>query len=148
MPDKIQSLNDSSTAQSLFDLLFPREMRQQAGLTDAEAGVLYTMWKTAPRGTTSFASSGYDNNLLSGLKSKGYLAGMGGALELTDKGKKIIVEMVTHEPNAFEKKGKEVSYNQIRAKKSDRPRQAFKKASKDDDKVFNLRIESIRRMSE
>lgn len=150
MPDRVRSLNNTETsAQSLFDLIFPREMRIQAGLTDAEANALYTMWKNAPAGSTTFVPAESQGNIINALKTKGYVSNFGSTIELTDKGKKVIVEMVTHEPNAFEKNAQDVSYNQIKAKKNTRPKQAHvRKASNEGGPVFNLRQESIRRMSE
>jgi len=139
--------------QSLFDILFPKSLRIQAGLSDAEANTLYNLWKGSPAGATTLqAQAGIEASNLNGLKTKGYLAGFGNSLELTENGKKVIVEMVTHEPNAFEKHAKEVSYSGIKAKSANaRPRQSFlKKASKEEmkePKVFNLRKASLRRMS-
>lgn len=151
MADKVQSTNEkSTTAQSLFDLIFPKSMRIQAGLSDSEAHLLYNMWKGSPAGATNFmVPAGSDKRNVSALKTKGYLSGFGDGLELTERGKKVIVEMVTHEPNAFEKHAKEVSYTGIKSKSASRPKQSFlKKASKEPkkSKTFNLRKASIRRM--
>jgi hypothetical protein len=151
---KIEPVKDTSSeiereSQSLFDIIFPKSLRYQSGLSDAEASVIYGVWKNSPVG--AFVLPGdTDKKLVNSLKIKGYLAGFGSDLELTDKGKKVIVEMVTHEPNAFEKHAKDVSYSNIRSKSaSRRPRQAFfkKKASLEKpSKVFNLRQESLKRM--
>ncbi len=140
--------------QSLFDILFPKSLRIQAGLSDSEANTLYNLWKGSPAGSASLmVQAGMESSYLNGLKTKGYLTGSGASLELTEKGKKVIVEMVTHEPNAFEKHAKEVSYSGIKAKSANaRPRQALlkKMASTEpvkEPKVFNLRKASLRRMS-
>ena len=61
--------------------------------------------------------------------------------------------MATHEPNAFNKNGGEMSYSQIRAKASSRPIQALVKkqkkcASKEkEDASFNLHRRSVENMS-
>lgn len=140
-----------NTGQSLFDILFPKSLRIQVGLTDAEANTLYSLWKGSPAGATTFiAQAGMEGKSLNALKTKGYLAGFGDSLELTEKGKKIIVEMVTHEPNAFEKHAKDFSYSGIKAKSasSKRPRQSLlKKQASKEPKTFNLRKQSLRRMN-
>lgn len=137
--------------QSLFDLIFPKQQRQQAGLSDDEAGLIYQMWKNAPTGAQSFVvPADADSRTVFALKEKGYLFGMGPGLELTDKGKKVIVEMVTHEPNAFLKQARDVQYSSIKA--STRPRQSLVKKQKVASKApepptFNLRQHSLKRMS-
>lgn len=135
-------------AQSLFDLIFPKDMRAQIGLSDAEAGVIYKMWKNSPPGAQQFAvPAETDRGIVSSLKTKGYVAGFGNGIELTEKGKKVIVEMVTHEPNSFEKHAAEVSYNTIKAQTSKRPRQAFiKKQASKEPKSFNLKRVSLKKM--
>jgi len=139
-----------STAQSLFDLIFPKEMRTQAGLSDQEASVIYNMWKLSPVGSKQFAMPPEtDRKLVSALKTKGYLAGFGTGIELTEKGIKVIVEMVTHEPNSLDKQAKELPYSIVKAKVNKRPIQALvkKQASKDPEiKSFNLKRRSLQRL--
>ena len=139
-----------SDAQGIFDLMFTKKMRAEAGLTDTEAKFLYDMWKSSPEGATKFAIRPADlgRREVNALKTKGYIAGFGSGIELTERGKKVIVEMVTHEPNSFEKQAKEVSYSGIKNKSASRPRQAFlsKKASKKAGKAFNLRKQSLRKL--
>jgi len=143
-----------STGQSIFDILFPKGFLDKINLNDDEARTLYDLWKASPAGSQTLTVQGNTNRrVIDALKTKGYVAGFGEDVELTEKGKKIIVEMVTHEPNAFEKHAKEMSYSGIKAKNAEnkRPKQAFfnKQASKKKQgKTFNLRKESIRRMSE
>lgn len=148
MPEKIQP----ASAQSLFDIIFPKEARTNANLSDGEASFLYTLWKSAPTGATSFqVPPNADRKHVTALKTKGYLSGFGEGIELTDQGKKIIVEMVTHEPNSFEKHAQDVSYSGIKAKSANsRPRQAFLKkqaSSTGPVKSFNLHRESLKRLA-
>ena len=126
---QIRSTNDGSKdAQSIFDILFPKSLRMQASLSDSEANLLYRLWKNSPVGTNKFAvNEESDQKIIASLKVKGFLAGFSGALEFTDKGKKIIVEMVTHQPNGFDRRATEISYSQIKAKASKRPRQSLVK---------------------
>lgn len=136
-------------AQSLFDLIFPKEMRIQAGLTDEEASVIYSMWKNSPVGSKQFAiPPSVDRKHVSALKTKGYLAGFGTGIELTEKGRKVIVEMVTHEPNSLDKQAKELPYSVVKAKVNKRPIQALvkKQASKAPEKSFNLKRISLRNL--
>jgi DNA-binding MarR family transcriptional regulator len=150
MPEKIKPAGSETTAQSLLDILFSRE----AGLTDEEARALYAMWRNSPVGARHLAALETANSkAVNALKTKGYVAGYGDTMVLTEKGKKVIVEMVTHEPNTFNKKANDVSYSGIKAKNAkskSRPRQAFKKQAgadgKPSGKVFNLRKESVRRL--
>ena len=144
--DKIRSVSDT-TSQSLFDFIFPKTMRNQAGLSDTEANALYTLWKNSPKGATRFAATeGIDSHSLVALKTKGYLVGFGNSLELTEKGKKIIVEMATHEPNAFEKHAETLSYSGIKATTNKRPRQAFfnKQAGKENDMLKKASKQTIK----
>jgi hypothetical protein len=150
MAEKIKPAGDAdSSAQSLLDVLFSKS---DIGLTDAEARILLAMWKNSPRGSQHLAAPGADESkTVSALKVKGYLSGYGSGVELTEKGRKAIVEMVTHEPNAFSKKAQALPYSGIKAKNAKgkaRPRQAFKKTASRQGKVFNLRKESLRRLGE
>jgi hypothetical protein len=133
------------SAQSIWQVILPSLCSpEDYGLSDAEAGLLYRMWQSAPKGEKKLNATAADGRSLVLLKAKGYVEGGGLDAVLTEKGRKVIVEMATHEPNAFEKNGNEVSYNKIKAKrKSDaREKQAFvkRKASKQV-KPFNLREE-------
>ncbi len=128
-------------AQSLLDFILPKLYVDGAVLSDTEASTLYRLWNESPTGARVFrVPSEIDKKAIFALKTKGYLAGYGESIELTDKGRKILVEMVTNEPNALEKKS-EISYSKIKAKHANsRPRQAFvKRASADETmKPFNL----------
>jgi hypothetical protein len=140
-------------AQSLLDLIFPKYLRQSNSISDDEARMLYAMWYGSPVGTEKFASPAEaDTGIIQSLKTKGFVCGYGAELAFTEKGKKIIVEMVTNEPNALEKTG-EIPYSKLKAKASHRPRQTFvtKHAAKDEEEpkkehTFNLRRLSVLRM--
>jgi hypothetical protein len=136
-------------AQSLFELVFPK-LRNVICLTDEEAEFLYTAWKQMPKGASHFAMAPASNvKCVNALKTKGYLAGFGDQLEITPKGKKLIVEMVMHEPNDFDKNGQMPPYSNIKAKTaSQRQRQTFvtKKASLYNPPVFNLHRRSLENM--
>ena len=136
-------------AQSLFELVFPK-LRNIICLTDEEAEFLYTAWKQMPKGASHFGVSPAGNmKCVNSLKTKGYLSGFGDRLEITPKGKKLIVEMVMHEPNCFDKNGQMPSYSNIKAKTANmRQRQTFvtKKASRYNPHVFNLHRRSLENM--
>lgn len=133
------------TSQFMFEIFLPREVFEQlSGLNDKEADVLYRLWKEAAPGSKKFSSGSGDKDAIVGLKSKGYIAGHGDELEFTDKGKKIIREMVTAEPNSFDKNSQTKSYSKIK-EKSARQRTTFtKQASKAE--PFNLRSEAVKKM--
>jgi hypothetical protein len=119
----------------------------EAGLSDAEAKLLYSMWREAPPGARAFSlPSGADARYATALKSKGYVVGFGDNLEITEKGRKVIVEIVTNEPNAFSKKASLAPYSQIRKKANGRPRQTHVKKASAEDRPFNLRKRSVANM--
>jgi len=89
-------------SQFILDIILPKDFRPTRNMpTDDEAKALYAMWKTSPTGTGKFSLNDADKNFLSSWKIKGLVSGIANSVELTDKGKKLIVEMVTNEPNAF-----------------------------------------------
>jgi hypothetical protein len=130
---------------NLLDYLFPNLATNGVILTDDEASALYRIWNDSPPGSFKFRTPmSVDKRSLTALKSKGYITGYGDALELTERGRKVLVEMVTNEPNAFEKKS-EISYSKIQSKKASmRPVQAHvKRAAKNETEkknVFNLKM--------
>lgn len=141
-------------SQFMFEIYFPREMMDGFGITDKEANFLYKLWKESSPGTKKFTSKKADNDVLIGLKSKGYVVG-GEEFEFTEKGQKIIVEMVTNEPNSFSKKSNTsstVSYSGIKSKQAAnrREKQAFTKKkhanANPSSEPFNLRKESLKNM--
>jgi hypothetical protein len=128
-----------SEAQSLLDLIMPRLYIDATRLSDTEASTLYKLWNSSPTGARAFrVPEGIDSRTIFALKTKGYVSGFGDSLELTDKGRKILVEMVTNEPNALEKKS-EISYSKIQEKKAhQRPRQSLVKRASAEVKKYNL----------
>jgi len=140
MPSKVQRIDTQA-----YDIWVLRPMRSSSyGLTDEEANALYAMWKATPSGVKTLDPVG-DEKVIRALKSKGYLSVLGGPLELTEKGRKIIVEMVTHEPNALQKDSQMPAYSEIKGSQR-RAKQTFtgrvkKRADKEDEEArsFNLR---------
>lgn len=136
---------DTQTAQTFYDML-PR-IKGIICLTDEEAELLYKAWKQSPPGAAHIkVGQDADTRYLSSLKTKGYIAGFGDHLEITPKGKKLIVEMVMHEPNSFDRNGQMPAYSGIKAKTAGRPCQTFlsKKASRSP--VYNLYRKSLENM--
>lgn len=134
MPSPIRKVTDQDKLQTplhesqLLRIVIPMQQYDPMALTDAEADFLYAMWKGAAPGSKVFSSKGMDTGHIFRLKDKGYLQGPGQDVELTAKGKKLIIEMVTNEPNSFLKQAgsaKDVQYREVRAKKeaAKRPRQ-------------------------
>ena len=101
--------------------------RPAGSVSDTDASLLYDIWKAAPPGSRTFAPpQGSDPGKIMALKAKGLIAGFGDRLELTQKGRKVVVEMVTHEPNAFSKQS-EMAYSEIKRAASKRPIQSLVK---------------------
>jgi hypothetical protein len=122
----------------MLELLVPmnhfNQFQNSFSVDDKEASFLYGLWKESSPGTNKFKISNKDAGLISNLKKKGYISSSGDNLEFTDKAKKIIIEMVTNEPNALEKNSASLSYSKIKDKNASKKRssnQAFlkKKAS-------------------
>lgn len=141
------------TSQFLLELLVPmnylNSFQGSFSVDDKEAAFLYNLWKESSPGTNRFKLADKDINLVTGLKNKGYISSSGTSLEFTDKAKKIIIEMVTNEPNALEKNSASLSYSKIKDKSAAKKRsgsQAFlkKKASRDEIKPFNLKEEKAK----
>ena len=127
--------------QFILDIILPKDFRPAKSLpTDEEAKALYSMWKTSPTGTGRFSLKDDDSRrFLNAWKVKGLVSGISDNLELTERGRKLIVEMVTNEPNAFsssaripsyseivrvktaEKEGKREAFNLRRRRETDRP---------------------------
>ena len=124
-----------------------------AAIADDEATLLYNIWKASPPGSNVFAPpNGSDERKVMALKAKGFISGFGNRLEMTEKGRRIVVEMVTHEPNAFEVKQAMSSYSDIKKNGCKRPVQSLlRKHAQAEDKAekpaFNLRNESVKRIS-
>jgi DNA-binding PadR family transcriptional regulator len=114
-------------SQSIFDLLqkypnFIMMIRQDPVLPidDTSAETLYNIWK---------GSSGKDAKNISKLVDKGYIRKTGEIIELTEKGKNLILEMGLSSPNSFAKTTMP-TYSEIKTKSAKRERKTFiKKAS-------------------
>ena len=125
-------------AQLILDIILPKEfnMRTNGGPNDKEANALYDLWKGSPSGCDSFEVPDNNRHYINSWKASGLVEGFSGSLNLTDKGKKLIIEMVTNQPNSFSKEAKAPKYSEVRAKKS---MSNIKRASKEESKGFNLR---------
>lgn len=115
-------------AQIILDIILPKEMMDPNSPSDREAEALYTMWKSSPPGVETFSVPMEHKGLINQWKSKGLVSGFSDSLSLTDKGKSVIIEMVTSEPNAFEKSAKAPSYSQVKAKKKSSGKTGIKQA--------------------
>jgi hypothetical protein len=136
-------------AQGLFDIFlnedFQKMIRGGDVITDAEAHFLFAAWKQSPPGQDIVIPTNAAEHVNS-LKAKGFLTSIGNDVRLTDKGRKVIVEMVTHVPNSFSKKAMPI-YSKIKSAKKRSIQSLVKKtAGKDEKKSYNMRRESLRRL--
>lgn len=133
----VNRIDDGGREGGLFDFLMYRPYGKGPILTDDEAQTLYNLWKTSKPGERKFVPA--SKGEIVALKAKGYLAGTT-EVELTDRGRKVIVEMVTREPSILEKSSDPPPYSKIKAMAKRRPRQSFieKKAGLES-KPFNLK---------
>jgi hypothetical protein len=124
-----------------FFVLIPRDAGQQAQLlTDEEADILYGMWKSSSPGARGVAPPSGKSGAVRSLKAKGYVSGID-VLELTERGRKVIVEMATREPNALDRRAMP-AYSDIKKSANKRSRQTFtrtvKSAGSSEANSFNL----------
>lgn len=110
----------SKEAQVILDLIMPKLVMDHNMPTDKEASALYNLWKSSPEGTDVFSSK--DKDMVQSWKIKGLVDGMSSSLALTDKGRKLIMDMVTNEPNRFDKSAESPRYNKIKAAQKDKKR--------------------------
>jgi hypothetical protein len=130
-------MSTNKQSQYLLDIILPKDFRPTKNVpTDEEAKALYTLWKDAPNGTSAFALDNGNKKFLSGWKVKGLVSGIAEHIELTEKGRKLIVEMVTNEPNAFSKSSA-VETNKI-------VKNSMKDKKEPEQKPFNLKKERQR----
>lgn len=104
-------------AQSYFEILkfYPSfKLIKPIPISDQEASTLYDMWAKSPPGHNKIEANG-DEQIISSLSSKGYIRAATEGIEITDKGRAIIVEMVTNAPNALGSKPMP-TYRQIKLK--------------------------------
>lgn len=130
-------------AQIMLDIILPKNIRMDRNSpTDNEAGALYSMWKSSPPNTQTFKVPDEYRRHINAWKSKGLVEGFSDSLFLTDKGKKLIIEMVTSEPNSFCKNASGPVYSQVKAQKEAiKNANKIKGASKNKRESFNLKKE-------
>lgn len=128
-------------AQIMLDIILPKHISlDPKAPSDTEAAALYKLWKGSPPGTESFRVPPGMIEHMSSWKIKGLVDGMSDGVVLTDKGRKLIIEMVTNEPNAFAKEAEAPRYSVVKAKKSGpSARKMGKAASSSRAKPFNMR---------
>lgn len=126
-------------AQIMLDIILPKNIRMDSSSpSDVEASALYEMWKSSPPGTKEFMVPKTMVRHINAWKANGLVAGFSNSLSLTDKGKKLINEMVTSEPNSFDKRASKPKYSSVKARKRQINSRKLKAASKQV-RPFNLR---------
>lgn len=132
-------------SQSIFDILqkYPGfimliQKNPILAIDDKSAETLYNIWKESTNDQVVLKS---DNNIGT-LLEKGYIRKNGNGIEITEKGRNLVLEMGLNSPNAFSKDSMP-SYSQIKTKASNKRQKVTftKKASKEDIPVFNLKKE-------
>lgn len=123
--------------QSQFmDILLIRRLVEQHAISDSEAKALYEAWKQSPPGSKVLDANRLGEKYLSSLNRKKYISQNGDKFILTEQGRKVIIEMVTNQPNAFEKDPQPPSYSEIKKKASDVRKKAQRRGRK---MSFNLK---------
>ena len=102
-------------AQVFLDIIMPSLILNDPDMpTNEEARSLYDMWKCSEPGHSKFSC---DNmSMVNAWKTKGLVDGISEELTLTQKGRRVLMDMAIGEPNQFEKKAMP-SYSQIKTRK-------------------------------
>lgn len=114
-------MSSKKTSQFILDIVLPKEFKMDTrrGPNDVEANALYSLWKNSKPGQEAFEVPNEHKQHINGWKANGLVEGFSNGLKLTDKGRKMIIEMVTSEPNAFEKNARSPLYSEVKAKKTE-----------------------------
>jgi hypothetical protein len=118
-----------------MDILLVRRMLENYTLSDSEARVLYEAWEKTPPGSKVLDAKSIGDKYLASLNKKKYIEHRVDGFVLTEEGRKVIIEMVTNQPNAFDKKASPPSYSQIKNKSASMKKRAILKRKK----AYNLR---------
>lgn len=119
-----------------FELIRITPMRRGLALSDDEARALYELWAKAPPGSSTIMADAKDKSMRT-LVSKGYVRTSPDGVEITDKGREVIVEMVTHVPNALDKGAKMPSYKEIKSKIAKNSRLSLVKKASSGRRTYN-----------
>lgn len=129
-------------SQSIFELLqkYPGfimmiQKNPVLPIDDKSAETLYNIWK---ENSNKELTANGDNKSLSTLVEKGYVRKLGNSIELTEKGKTLILEMGLNSPNALCKVPMP-TYSDIKTKSAKRDRKTFVKKAAKEIPAFNLK---------
>jgi hypothetical protein len=118
-----------------MDILLVRRMLENYTLSDSEAKALYEAWEKTPPGSRYLDSSIMGDKYVASLNKKRYIERRAEGFVLTEHGRKVIIEMVTNQPNAFDKKASPPSYSQIKSRAASLNKRAVLKRKK----AYNLK---------
>jgi hypothetical protein len=129
IPDKRRDdkyVIDYSFLGSPIEQVEPSKKKVMASNKDAK--LLFDLWAKAEKaGDDTFKiDTSIDPKDIIRLKTRGFLTGGIKEVALTNKGKTIVTTMALHEPNKFETKREEKSYNEILASMDKRGKQGYR----------------------
>lgn len=129
-------------SQNIFELLqkYPGfimmiQRKPVLPIDDKAAETLYNLWKN---NLDRKIAANTDSKNLSTLIEKGYIRKTGEIIELTDKGRNLVLEMGLSSPNSFAK-APMPTYSEIKTKSAKRDRKTFTKKASNDIPAFNLK---------
>lgn len=131
-------------SQSIFDILqrYPGfimliQKDPVLPIDDKSADTLYNIWKHSTNNQLEINS---ENENMTKLLETGYIRKSGDIVEITDKGKNLVLEMGLGRPNSFSTEP-EPSYSDIkkRASQRNRKRVTFTKKASKEIEPFNLK---------
>lgn len=132
-------------SQNIFDLLqkYPGfvmmlNTKKSLPIDDKSAETLYNLWKSNTEKKITATTS--DQKSLTTLVEKGYVRKAGNSVELTEKGKTLVLEIGLSSPNAL-CKAPMPTYSDIKTKSAKRERRTFVKKASNDIPAFNLKVE-------
>jgi len=127
--------SDVAKEGQFMDILLLRNIMESFSLSDAEAKALYKGWEETPPGSKVLDAMAIGEKYLPALNKKKYIERKADGFVLTERGRKVIIEMVTNQPNAFEKEPERPSYSQIKKKSAGINKRALLKRKK----AYNLK---------
>ena len=128
--------SDVATKKSQFmDILLIRKIMDNFTLSDSEAKALYDSWKNTNPGSKYLDANAIGEKHLSSLNKKRFIERKAEGFVLTEEGRKVIIEMVTNQPNAFDKKAQPPAYSEIKNKCAGLKKRAVLKRRK----AYNLK---------
>jgi hypothetical protein len=139
--------NDFRMDYSILSSFTPKKKQTRVALaSNKNAEMLFEMWSESKRledGTYSIDKNKYSSREIMRLKSAGLITTKESNMELTSRGKMVIVTLALGESNRFERNSKKKSYTEILASVSKQGKQGYRQPKYAANTSNNLDIRDI-----